>query len=298
MNEVIEQEENIEELIYEIRGVQVMLDSDLARLYKCVNGTKDINKAVKRNIERFPDNFMFRLTKQEYDNLRFQFGTSKVRGGRRYNPYVFTEQGVAMLSSVLHSDIAIKMSIQIINAFVVMRKFISNNLVEQKYINNLVLKHDSEIELLKESFNKIDEKRKINEIYFNGQIFDAYSKIQDIFKLASKELIIIDAYTDNTTLDIIKRLKVNVTIITKPNNLLTNQDIKKYNRQYHNLKVYYTNNFHDRYFIIDKTQIYHCGASINRIGYKTFSITMMNDKDVCNLLINSVNKIIKEEKNE
>ena len=91
---------------------------------------------------------------------------------------------------------------------------------------------------------------------------------------------------------------MNVTIITKPNNLLTNQDIKKYNRQYHNLKVYYTNNFHDRYFIIDKTQIYHCGASINRIGYKTFSITMMNDKDVCNLLINSVNKIIKEEKNE
>ena len=146
MNEVIEQEENIEELIYEIRGVQVMLDSDLARLYKCVNGTKDINKAVKRNIERFPDNFMFRLTNQEYDNLRFQFGTSKIRGGRRYNPYVFTEQGVAMLSSVLHSDIAIKMSIQIINAFVVMRKFISNNLVEQKYINNLVLKHDSEIE--------------------------------------------------------------------------------------------------------------------------------------------------------
>ena len=241
---------------------------------------------------------MFRLTNQEYDNLRFQLGTSKVRGGRRYNPYVFTEQGVAMLSSVLHSDIAIKMSIQIINAFVIMRKFISNNLVEQKYINNLVLKHDSEIELLKESFNKIDEKRKINEIYFNGQIFDAYSKIQDIFKSASKELIIIDAYTDNTTLDIIKRLKVNVTIITKPNNLLTNQDIKKYNRQYHNLKVYYTNNFHDRYFIIDKTQIYHCGASINRIGYKTFSITMMNDKDVCNLLINSVNKIIKGGCNE
>ena len=298
MNEVIEQEENIEELIYEIRGVQVMLDSDLARLYKCVNGTKDINKAVKRNIERFPDNFMFRLTNQEYDNLRFQLGTSKIRGGRRYNPYVFTEQGVAMLSSVLHSDIAIKMSVQIINAFVIMRKFISNNLVEQKYINNLVLKHDSEIELLKESFNKIDEKRKVNEIYFNGQIFDAYSKIQDIFKLASKELIIIDAYTDNTTLDIIKRLKVNVTIITKPNNLLTNQDIKKYNRQYHNLKVYYTNNFHDRYFIIDKTQIYHCGASINRIGYKTFSITMMNDKDVCNLLINSVNKIIKGGCNE
>ena len=157
MNDVIVKDEVvIENLIYEIRGVQVILDSDLARLYECVNGTKDINKAVKRNIERFPENFMFQLTDEEYDNLRFQIGTSKVRGGRRYNPYVFTEQGVAMLSSVLHSDVAIKMSIQIINAFVIMRKYISNNLIEQRYINNLVLEHDSEIKLLKESFGKIE----------------------------------------------------------------------------------------------------------------------------------------------
>ncbi len=282
----------IEKLIYEIRGVQVILDSDLARLYECVNGTKDINKAVKRNIERFPESFMFQLTDEEYDNLRFQIGTSKVRGGRRYNPYVFTEQGVAMLSSVLHSEVAIKMSIQIINAFVIMRKYISNNLIEQRYINNLVLEHDSEIKLLKESFGKIEEKRKINEIYFNGQIYDAYSKIQDIFKTAKKRLIIIDAYTDNTLLDIIKRLNIDVIIITKKDNLLTHQDITKYNKQYHNLKVIYNNTFHDRYFIIDKTQVYHCGTSINRIGYKTFSINLISDDDVCNSLINKVNKII------
>ena len=282
----------IENLIYEIRGVQVILDSDLARLYECVNGTKDINKAVKRNIERFPESFMFQLTDEEYDNLRFQIGTSKVRGGRRYNPYVFTEQGVAMLSSVLHSEVAIKMSIQIINAFVIMRKYISNNLIEQRYINNLVLEHDSEIKLLKESFGKIEEKRKINEIYFNGQIYDAYSKIQDIFKTAKKRLIIIDAYTDNTLLDIIKRLNIDVIIITKKDNLLTHQDITKYNKQYHNLKVIYNNTFHDRYFIIDKTQVYHCGTSINRIGYKTFSINLISDEDVCNSLINKVNKII------
>ena len=130
MNEVvIDKEVKIVDLIYEIRGKQVMLDSDLARLYQCKNGTKDINKAVKRNIDRFPDNFMFQLTDEEYNYLRFQFGTSNERGGRRYNPYVFTEQGVAMLSSVLHSEIAIKMSIQIINAFVIMRKYISNNLI-------------------------------------------------------------------------------------------------------------------------------------------------------------------------
>ena len=293
MNDVIVKDEVIiENLIYEIRGVQVILDSDLARLYECANGTKDINKAVKRNIERFPESFMFQLTDEEYDNLRFQIGTSKVRGGRRYNPYVFTEQGVAMLSSVLHSEVAIKMSIQIINAFVIMRKYISNNLIEQRYINNLVLEHDSEIKLLKESFGKIEEKRKINEIYFNGQIYDAYSKIQDIFKTATKKLIIIDAYADNTILDIIKRLNIDVIIITKKDNLLTNQDTKKYNKQYHNLKVIYNNTFHDRYFIIDKTQVYHCGTSINRIGYKTFSINLISDEEVCNSLINKVNTII------
>lgn len=141
----LEEKIDIEKLIYEIRGKQVMLDSDLAMLYECVNGTKDINKAVKRNIERFPKCFMFQLTDQEYSDLRFQNGTSKVRGGRRYNPYAFTEQGVAMLSSVLHSEIAIKMSIQIIDAFVTMRKYISNNLIEQRYVNNLVFEHESEI---------------------------------------------------------------------------------------------------------------------------------------------------------
>ena len=293
MNEIIVKDEVvIENLIYEIRGVQVILDSDLARLYECVNGTKDINKAVRRNIERFPDNFMFQLTDEEYDNLRFQSGTSKVRGGRRYNPYVFTEQGVAMLSSVLHSEVAIKMSIQIINAFVIMRKYISNNLIEQRYINNLVLEHDSEIKLLKESFGKIEEKRKINEIYFNGQIYDAYSKIQDIFKSATKKLIIIDSYADNTLLDIIKRLNIDVIVITKKDNLLTNQDITKYNKQYHNLKVIFNNRFHDRYFLIDEKVVYHCGTSINRIGYKTFSINLISDDDVCNSLINKVNKII------
>ena len=293
MNDVIVKEKIlIENLIYEIRGVQVILDSDLAMLYECVNGTKDINKAVKRNIERFPESFMFQLTNDEYNNLRFQSGTSKVKGGRRYNPYVFTEQGVAMLSSVLHSEIAIKMSIQIINAFVIMRKYISNNLIEQRYINNLVLEHDSEIKLLKESLSKIEEKRKVNEIYFNGQIFDAYSKIQEIFKIATKNLIIIDAYADNSLLDIIKKLNVEVIIITKPNNLLTKQDITKYNKQYKNLRVLFNNDFHDRYFILDKSIVYHCGTSINRIGYKTFSINLINDKEVCNSLISKVNKII------
>ena len=264
----------------------------MAELYKCTNGTKDINKAVKINIERFPENFMFRLTNDEYNNLRFQTGTSNKKGGRRYNPYVFTEQGVAMLSSVLHSKTAIQTSIQIMNAFVTMRRYISSNLIEQKYINDMVLEHDNQIKLLQHSFNKLEEKKKISEIYFNGQIYDAYSKIQDIFKEAKKDLIIIDGYADNTILDIIKRLKVNVIIVTKTNNLLTKQDVLKYNKQYHNLQVYFDNAFHDRYFILDSKIVYHCGASINRIGYKTFSITLIKDRSVSQALINKINQII------
>ena len=291
MNEVIVKDEIvIENLIYEVRGKQVMLDSDLARLYECANGTKTINLAVKRHINRFPERFMFQLTKDGYNNLRFQLETTKNMS--RTLPYVFTEQGVAMLATILRTKVAEEVSIRIMDAFVAMRKYISSNLIQQKYINDLVLEDHQKIKVLETSFNKLEEKSKVNEIYFNGQIYDAYSKIQEIFKKIKKELIIIDAYADNIILDIIKRLNVNVTIITKSNNLLTKQDILQYNKQYHNLRVYYDNTFHDRYFIIDKKQVYHCGTSINRIGYKTFSINLISDEEVCSSLISKINKII------
>ena len=176
-------------------------------------------------------------------------------------------------------------------AFVAMRKYISSNLIEQKFINNMVLEHDSEIKLLQESFDKLEEKRKNHEIYFDGQIYDAYSKIKEIFSSAKNELIIIDSYADNTILDIISKLNVKVTIITKVNSLLTKQDINKYNKQYHNLELVYDNSYHDRYFIIDKKEVYHCGASINRIGYKTFSITLVGDVEIKKVLIEKVNNI-------
>lgn len=294
MNEIINKDDiKIENLIYEIRGKQVMFDSDLARLYECVNGTKTINLAVKRHINRFPERFMFRLTEEEVKNCsRFQFETLKERGHNiKYLPYVFTEQGVAMLATVLRTKVAEDVSIKIMDAFVAMRKYISSNFLEQKYINNMVLEDHDKIKVLEESFNKLEEKKKVNEIYFDGQIYDAYFKIQDIFKEAKEELIIIDGYADNTILDIVKRLKVDVKIITKPNNLLTRQDILKYNKQYKNLKVKFDNSFHDRYFILDRKTVYHCGASINRIGYKTFSITLIGDDEVCNLLLNKVKKI-------
>ena len=281
---------DIENMIYEIRGVQVMLDSDLAKLYECTNGTKDINKAVKRNIERFPEDFMFQLNDEEFNYLRFQIGTSNIRGGRRYNPYVFTELGVAMLASVLHSEIAIKTSVKIIKSFVYLRNYMSSSVIEQKYINSLVLEDHSKIKLLEESFQKFEEKKALEHIYFHGQIYDAYSKILEIFEKAKKELIIIDSYADYNLLNIIKRLKVNVVLITKKYNLLNKEDISRYNKQYSNLKVLFDNTFHDRYFILDKSIVYHCGTSINRIGKSTFSITLMNDKDVCNSLIDKVKK--------
>ena len=291
MQELVIQEK-IENLIYEIRGIQVMVDRDLAKLYNVE--TKRINEAVKNNINKFPERFSFLLTDAEMMNLRSRFSTSSVstHGGRRYAVRVFTEQGVAMLATILKSKTAIQVSIAIMDAFVAMRKYISSNLIEQKYINNMVLEHDSQIKLLQSTFDKLEEKKKVNEIYFDGQIYDAYFKIQEIFKEAKKELIIIDGYADNTILDIIKRLKVNVIIVTKLNNLLTKQDVFKYNKQYNNLKVIYDNSFHDRYFILDGKTVYHCGASINRIGYKTFSITLIGDMDVCMSLINRVEQII------
>ena len=154
MNEVITKEDiKIEDMIYEIRGKQLMLDSDLARLYE--TETKRINEAVKRNIERFPERFCFRITEEEYNFLKSQFATSK--GGSRKGHTVFTEQGVAMLATVLKTKVAIEVSIQIMDAFVAMRKYISNNLLEQNYINNMLLEHEYKIKLLQESFQKIEE---------------------------------------------------------------------------------------------------------------------------------------------
>jgi len=293
MNDIVfKNEEKLTNLIYEIRGKQVMLDRNLAKLYK--TETRVLIQKLKRNIERFPEEFCFQLNQKEFLNWRSQnVMSNNDKIGLRRPPYVFTEQGVAMLSAILNSEVAIEVSIAIMNAFVAMRKYIGVNLIEQKYINNLVLEDHNKIQVLEESFQKLEEKRKDSEIYFNGQIYDAYSKILDIFKSAKKELIIIDAYADKTLLDIIKEVpNINVTIITKTPSLLSKTTIEKYNKEYHNLVIKYDNTFHDRYFILDNSIVYHCGASINRIGYKTFSITKIGDKKVIAALITQINKII------
>ena len=272
--------------------------TDLAMLYGVE--TKQINRQVKRNIERFDDDFCFQLTNEEYENLKCQIGTSSLNGhgGRRTLPYVFTEFGSTALAGILRSDIAIKMNKKIIRAFVKMRHYIGNNLLEQKYINNMVLdnnekiiKHDNEIKLLQDTLDKMQEKKVLNEIYFEGQIYDAYSKVLDILSSAKKEIIIIDAYADKTVLDIISKLNINVILITKTKTLLTKLDLEKYNKQYSNLKIIYNDSFHDRYFILDNKTIYHCGASINHLGNKTFSINLLDDEIVKSSLINHIKEL-------
>ena len=282
-------------MIYEIRGKQVLLDSDLARLYKVE--TKRINEAVRNNPNKFPERFSWVLTDDEYVNLRSKISTSNIirnYGGRRYNPRVFTEQGVAMLSTILKSSIAVEVSISIMDAFVSMRHYLSNDYLNQKYYNEMIIRHDSEIKILQESFDKLHEKKKISEIYFNGQIYDAYSKIVDIFSECKNELIIIDGYADKTVLDIVSGINTKIIIITKNKSLLKKIDIEKYNEQYNNLKVYYNDNFHDRYFIIDKKIFYHCGTSLNKIGCRTFSINLIGDDSIKNSLLLEIDKIIKE----
>ena len=287
----LKEELNIENMIYEIRGKQVMLDSDLSKLYQCKNGTKEINQAVKNNPDKFPERYSFQLSDNEYNNLRSKNLTSSLEsgyGGRRYNPRVFTEQGIAMLSTILKSKVAVETSIRIMDTFVKMRKIISSSLIEQKYINELVIKDNERINLLEESFSKLEEKEKINHIFYEGQIYDAYSLLIDIFKEAKKEIIIIDNYADKSILDMITNLNVKVIVITKKFNLLKDIDIKKYNRQYHNLKVIYSDKFHDRFIIIDKKLLYHSGASYKDLGNKCFAITKIEDKEYLEIILKNI----------
>ena len=280
-NIVVSDNIKIENMIYEIRGKQVMLDSDLAKLYGCKNGTKSLNLAVKRNIERFPQDFYFQINKNEYENLKFQIETSSwnMYGGVRKLPYVFTEQGVAMLATVLKTENASIVSVNIMRAFVVMKNIINTSLIEQKYFNELTIKNTEDIKLLQESFDKLNIKESNNHIFYEGQIYDAYSLLIDILSKAKKEIIIIDNYADKSILDMITNLNVKVIIVTKKFNLLKDIDIKKYNKQYHNLKVIYSDKFHDRFIILDKKVLYHSGASYKDLGNKCFAINKIEDNE-------------------
>lgn len=287
---------DIKNLIYIIRGKQVLLDSDVAMLYHYE--TKNVNKAMKRNIDRFPDDFCFQLTEDEFKNLRFQFGTlnKKVNNGevtRKYLPYVYTEQGISMLSGILKNEIAIKVSISIMRAFVEMRKFIELNGEVFREISNIkekLLEYDDNF---KEIFNEL-QKEKEDEfkqhIFFDGQIYDAYSLIIDIVKKAKNKIVIIDNYIDDTTLKMLSKKKkgVSIVILTSDKSNISKLDIQKFNKEYPTLKVARTNKFHDRFIIIDNEKLYHIGASLKDLGKKCFAISEIADIEY----IQKMNEII------
>ena len=281
----------IQSMIYTFRGRQVMLDSDLARLYQVE--TKVFNQAVKRNIDRFPENFRFQLTDSEFENLRSQIVTSSLsgHGGRRYMPYVFTEQGIAMLSAVLKSDVAVEVSVKIMNSFVEMRNFLLSNREMFNRLDRVELKQLETDKKLEEVFDYIATTKEVKQkIFFNGQIYDAFSLMVEIVEKAEKELILIDNYVDVNTLNILSKKKdgVNVLIVTSGKGNLTDKDIAKFNSQYPKLTVKISKDFHDRFLIIDRKEVYHIGASIKDAGKKSFGITKLEVQELTKSLLAKV----------
>ena len=278
MNKIVVSDNiKIENMIYEIRGKKVMLDSDLAMLFGYE--TKQLNRQVLRNINRFPENYCFQITDTEYISLRCQNGTLKNGRGehRKYLPYVFTEYGITMLAGILKSELAIKMSLRIVDIFITMKNYINTSLIEQKYFNELTIKNTEDIKLLQESFDKLNTKESNNHIFYEGQIYDAYSLFIDILSKARKEIIIIDNYAGKKLFDIIKNINVNVKIYTEN---IDNISKEKYEKQYNNLEIINTHIFHDRFIIIDNKELYHSGASFKDLGKKCFAITKIEDNSI------------------
>ena len=285
MNEMAEIKD-IESKIYNIRGVEVMLDSDLAKQYQCANGTKSINLAVKRNIERFPSDFYFQLNEEEFNkicgfNLKLQ--NNKIRS----LPYVFTEQGVAMLATVIKTDVAATVSIDIMRAFVRMRNYIKYNdqLLPRKYLL-LEEKVDNNTKIIDELFDKFNPKVITkNSIFFQNDIYDAYSVLLEIFDIATEEIIIIDNYIGKALLDELRNINRKLIVVSSNIDEILK---KKYLKQYNNIKFINNDSYHDRFIIIDRKIVFHSGASFKDLGKKCFAINEIENKIEREKLINDV----------
>jgi len=286
-NEIIANDTDIQNKIYTIRGMQVMLDRDLAKLYNVE--TRVLKQAVKRNIERFPKDFMFELTDEEIDFMVSQsvIPSKQHLGGSK--PFVFTEEGVSMLSSVLKSKIAVEINIAIFRAFAKMRRFLLSNASIFQRLDNIeykLLKHDENFDKV---FKAIESKdiKPIQGVFFDGQIYDAYIFINDLLKSAKKEAVLIDNYIDDTVLTLFSKYSdINFTIITKSISKQLTLDIEKYNFQYNNLTIKTSNKFHDRFLLIDNKEAYYIGASLKDLGKKVFGFSKI---DIELLKIESLN---------
>ncbi|MFW6286186.1 MAG: ORF6N domain-containing protein [Nanoarchaeota archaeon] len=268
--------DSIKEKILNIRGKQVMLDSDLAKLYEVK--TKRLNEQVKRNIERFPSEFMFQLTQEEYNLLRSQFATLENKGQgkhKKYLPFVFTEQGVAMLSAVLNSKVAVEVSIKIMNAFILMRKFISRNSLIFQRMDNIEKKqliYDQKFDEVFDLLNNQIEKKE--GIFFDGQVFEAFVFVCSLVRKARKKIILIDNYIDERVFQILSKNEYSFEIIIYTSKY-SQLDLDKYNKQYSRIKIKIIDKVHDRFLLIDD-EIYHFGASLKDLGVKLFAFNKMS----------------------
>ena len=284
MNELTISKHNIKERIFNFRNSQVMLDRDLAELYHVE--TKVLNQAVKRNIKRFPNAFRFQLSEQEKTELVTNCDRFSALKHSSSLPYVFTEQGVSMLSAILKSDIAIEISIMIIEAFVAMRKHIaSNNLMYERFerIEKRLSLHDESFNTL---FRALEDKTLTPSqgIFFDGQVFDAYAFVSDLIKNAKQEIILIDNYIDESVLTLFsKNQDIDVVIYTKSISTQLKLDLKKYNAQYRPMTVKVFKDAHDRFMIIDEKEVYHIGASLKDLGKKWFAFSKF-DRDTLSIL--------------
>jgi len=267
-----------------------MLDSDVARLFEYA--TKDLNRNVKNNIERFPEYYCFQLTNEEYKSLRCKNFTLNENGRgqhRKYLPYVFTEYGITMLAGLLKSEVAVNVSIRIVNSFIEMRKFLTLNGQVFERLTNVEYQLQEHNKKFDEVFNQLQLGENIKQrIFFDGQIYDAYSIIIDIIKKANKKILIIDNYIDDSVLKMLAKKKnnVEVVILTSDKSNIDTLDIKKFNKEYPILKVAKTNKFHDRFIIIDNKEMYHLGASIKDLGKKCFAINRIEDIEIIEKIIN------------
>ena len=273
----------IENRIFTIRGVQVMLDFHLAELYSVE--TKRLNEQVKRNKTRFPERFMFQLTLSEWEDLRSQFATAK----RRSSPYCFTEQGVTMLSAVLNSEIAITVSIQVVDAFVKMRQILSEKSILNIRLDRIELKQLETDHKFEQVFQALESKSDIptQGVFFDGQVFDAYELASKIIRSAQKSLILIDNYIDETTLThLTKKPKdVSVLLLTKNPDSKLLLDLKKANEQYGGFTLKQFASSHDRFLIVDQTEVYHLGASLKDLGKKWFAFSKLEASSVESILV-------------
>lgn len=267
----------IQNKVFTIRNLQVMLDADLAELYGVE--TKQLNKAVNRNLDRFPESFRFQLTQQEFNDLRFHFGTSSEHGGRRYLPFMFTEQGVSMLSAVLRSTTAVQVSIKIIETFVTMRRFITQN----AGIFDRFERIEQRLSIHDENFNKIFEAIEAKEIkpsqgiFYDGQIFDAYVFVSELIKSAKNSIVLFDNYLDESVLMLLSKRAspCKATIYTKTVSKQLALDLQKHNAQYTHVEIKKFELSHDRFLLIDD-EVYHIGASLKDLGKKWFAFSKMD----------------------